>query len=294
MAFRYANGMTKEEYKAYYNALPDPQKTLSLDEWSKYRDMLARINNKAADEFRDAVFNVNGRWKGVGLGKIPADELIEYAYGLTTKYGEASGALAVEMYDEIAEASGVVVPAAAPAETASFSEVAKTVNGVLKQSLNEEMLAGAIERLTKLPAEDTMIQNSVRDGAELAWIPHGDTCAFCITLASRGWQPASQKMLRNGHAEHVHGHCDCTHAVRFNDSMKVEGYNPDAYLRREGHTKEPHKRHEAGDIPTQQGRNKRPKAIRLRQTARAGSIKSGRSRHHLMAVFLYQILTGGS
>lgn len=231
MAFRYANGMTKEEYKAYYNALPDPQKTLSLDEWSKYRDMLARINNKAADEFRDAVFNVNGRWKGVGLGKIPADELIEYAYGLTTKYGEASGALAAEMYDEIAEASGVVVPAAAPAETASFSEVAKTVNGVLKQSLNEEMLAGAIERLTKLPAEDTMIQNSARDGAELAWIPHGDTCAFCITLASRGWQPASQKMLRNGHAEHVHGHCDCTHAVRFNDSMKVEGYNPDAYLR---------------------------------------------------------------
>lgn len=231
MAFVYANGMTRDEYKAFVEELPVPQKTLSPAEWSRYRDMLAKINIKAADEFRDAVFNINGRWKGVGLGKIPEDELIEYVYALSTKYGEASGALAAEMYDEIALRSSVVVPSAAPAEPASLGEVIKTVKGVLKQSLNEELMAGAVSRLVKLPAEDTMIQNGIRDGAELAWIPYGDTCAFCLTLASRGWQPASKKLLKNGHAEHVHGNCDCTHAVRFDDAMNVAGYRPEKYLR---------------------------------------------------------------
>lgn len=205
--------------------------TLSLNEWSRYRDLLEKINTKAADEFRDAVFTVNGKWGGVGLGKIPADELIEYVYSLATKYGEASGALAAEFYDEMAVLSGVSVPAAIPAETATVGEVAKTVRGVLKQSLNEEVMASAVSRLVKLPAEDTMIQNGIRDGAELAWIPNGDTCAFCITLASRGWQPASKKLLRQGHAEHVHGNCDCTHAVRFREDFNIPGYNPDKYLR---------------------------------------------------------------
>lgn len=45
--------------------------TLSMREWAKYRDRLKRISQKAADEFRDAVFAKNGRWSGVGLGNIP-------------------------------------------------------------------------------------------------------------------------------------------------------------------------------------------------------------------------------
>lgn len=61
-------------------------------------------------------------------------------------------------------------------------------------------------------------------------MPHGDTCAFCITLASRGWQKASRKSIRNGHAEHIHANCDCTYAIRFNRETTVEGYHPEKYL----------------------------------------------------------------
>ena len=63
-------------------------------------------------------------------------------------------------------------------------------------------------------------------------MPHCDSCAFCITLASRGWQRASKKALKNGHAEHIHAHCDCEYAVRFGRESSVKGYDPDEYWQR--------------------------------------------------------------
>ena len=62
-------------------------------------------------------------------------------------------------------------------------------------------------------------------------MPQGDTCAFCITLASRGWQRASKKAIRKGHAEHIHAHCDCTYAVRHDSRTNVAGYDPEKYLK---------------------------------------------------------------
>lgn len=61
-------------------------------------------------------------------------------------------------------------------------------------------------------------------------MPHGDSCAFCLTLASRGWQRASQAAIKGGHAEHIHANCDCEYAVRFDGRTSVAGYDPEAYL----------------------------------------------------------------
>ena len=73
-----------------------------------------------------------------------------------------------------------------------------------------------------------MLQNAQRDRAQFAWIPMGDTCAFCLTLGSRGWQNQSKKAMKNGHAEHIHANCDCQYAVRFDGRSTVEGYDPEA------------------------------------------------------------------
>lgn len=203
--------------------------SLTLAQWIKYRDMLARVSEKAAEEFRDAVFATNGRFGGVGLGNIPRDELIAYAYALIAKYSEGSAAAACEMYDAIALLSGVSVPPAVPADVPTIAEVGKAINGVLKQSQNPEVVSSPVSRLVKRTGQDTTLQNALRDGAEAAWIPFGDTCAFCIALASRGWQTVSKKTLKNGHAEHIHGNCDCAYAVRFNSDTQVEGYEPEEY-----------------------------------------------------------------
>lgn len=200
--------------------------TMPLNVWVKYKDLLAKISQKAADEFREAVFSTKGYFKGVGLASIERQALIDYAYALVTKYSEASSAAVCVFYDELAELSNVYVPPAVPAESADIKTVAKAVSF----TDNEEMLGSAVGRLVKQASQDTTLQNALRDGAQFAWIPNGDTCAFCIALASRGWQTASRNAIKNGHAEHIHGNCDCAYAVRFNNKTNYAGYDPDKYL----------------------------------------------------------------
>ena len=188
--------------------------------WNAYIAKLRAINDKAVDELW-------GWLKAHGIDD--ADAMIDYAFALSTKYGNASAALAAEMYDAAVDLSGMFYPAAVPAETATIGEVAKAVVGTAKTG-NPEIISGAVGRLVKMAGVDTTMQNALRDGAEWAWIPVGDTCAFCITLASRGWQQASKKAIKGGHAEHIHANCDCTYAIRFDSSSNVEGYDPDKYL----------------------------------------------------------------
>ena len=202
--------------------------TMTLDEWAKYRDLLKKLSDKAAEEFRDAVFSESGRWHGIGLANIPRDELISFTYALVTKYSEGAATAACEMYDAIAELSGVALPPAEPAPTASIDEVAKTVYGTANTN-NEEIIANSIGRLVKRAGQDTTLRNAQRDGAYAAWIPSGDTCAFCITLASRGWELVRNTDFKDGHAKHIHSNCDCAYAVKFNDEVKYSNYDPSKY-----------------------------------------------------------------
>lgn len=204
--------------------------TISDESWSKYISDLRKVNDEAARlmlEFMDLHRDPDGLWNSREVRQA----IIQYAYGLSSKYGEAAAELACEMYDAVGALSDVIIPAAVPAEVPTYADIAKAVNGTLKQSSNLEMVASAVARQVKMVSVDTVMQNALRDGAEWAWIPHGDTCAFCITLASRGWQKASKKALKGGHAEHIHANCDCTYAVRFNSRTDVQGYDPDKYKR---------------------------------------------------------------
>lgn len=166
-------------------------------------------------------------WNPHGTGD--ADALIAYAAALVTKYGEGSAELACQMYDALAEAANAGVPAAEPAAPADYGEVARMVNATKNQ--NPANLPNGVSRLVKRAGADTTLKNAVRDGAEWAWVPHGDACPFCITLASNGWQKASSKVLKGGHAEHIHANCDCEFAIRFDHNTTVAGYDPEKYLK---------------------------------------------------------------
>lgn len=188
--------------------------------WNNYIARLSRLNEAAGQKMREYI-----RLHGTD----DTEALISYAYAVITRYGEGSAELACQMYDALAEAEGVLLPAAEPAATASYGEVARMVHATKDQ--NPENLPSGVSRLVKRAGADTTLHNAVRDGAEWAWVPHGDTCPFCITLASRGWQRASKKMLKGGHAEHIHSNCDCEFAVRFHSGTSVAGYDPEKYLR---------------------------------------------------------------
>nr|DAO42421.1 MAG TPA: minor capsid protein 2 [Caudoviricetes sp.] len=193
---------------------------ITANAWNEYITRLSRLNRKAGQLMREYIGS---------HGTENTADLIAYAYGLVTKYGEGSAELACQMYDALAEAANAGVPAAEPAVPADYGEVARMVNATKSQ--NPANLPNGVSRLVKRAGADTTLKNAVRDGAEWAWVPHGDTCPFCITLASNGWQKASSKVLKGGHAEHIHANCDCEFAIRFDHSTTVAGYDPEKYLK---------------------------------------------------------------
>ncbi len=192
---------------------------LTAQTWSEYVARLARLNQSAGQLMADYIAT-----HGTG----DTDALIAYAHALVTKYGEGSAELACQMYDALAAAAKAGVPAAEPAQTASYGEVARMVQAT---KASPPQMQRGVSRLVKRAGADTTLKNALRDGAEFAWIPQGDTCAFCLTLASRGWQKASQAAIKGGHAEHIHANCDCEYAIRFDGTSTVAGYDPDKYLR---------------------------------------------------------------
>ena len=187
--------------------------------WAAYTQQLAKLNKKAGQLMADYI---------AAHGTGDTDALIAYAHALVTKYGEGSAELACQMYDALAAAAKAGVPAAEPAQTAAYSEVARMVQAT---KASQPQMQQGVSRLVKRAGADTTLKNALRDGAEWAWVPQGDTCAFCLTLASRGWQKASQAAIKGGHAEHIHANCDCEYAIRFDGRSTVAGYDPDKYLR---------------------------------------------------------------
>lgn len=193
---------------------------ISTKAWVQYITKMAKISQKAADLMQAYV-------QKHGFDDDKA--LLDYAFALSQRYGQAIGSLSCSMYEATAAAQGVTVPTAEIADLPEYGEVAKAVHGTMKRS--PISVPSTVARLVKQVGADTTLKNAMRDGAQFAWVPHGDTCSFCITLASRGWQYMSKKALKNGHAEHIHANCDCQYAVRFDGKSGVRGYDPDKYLK---------------------------------------------------------------
>lgn len=198
---------------------------ITRTEWNNYVEKLSKLSDKASKEFADWA-EKNGGWSA-----IDRQVLAEVGWSIASKYAEGSSALAAEMYDAIAYAEKANVPQAELAADVEFKTVAKAINGALKTSTNDDFVSSTVGRAVKQAGADTMLKNASRDQAEFAWIPSGDSCPFCLVLASNGWRRASKKTVNGGHAEHIHTNCNCQFAIRFNKDFNVEGYKPEEYQR---------------------------------------------------------------
>lgn len=198
--------------------------TISLNDWMNFINTMSKLSGTAAEKMREYIR------KGGGYANMDADDVVGYAVALAQKYGEGAATLSALMYDAIAELSGKILPPAELAEMPKYGEMAKAIMGAAKSTTDEEYLSEIVGRFVKRTGADTTLHNALRDGAQFAWIPHGDTCAFCLALASNGWQYASKNALKNGHAEHIHSNCDCMYGIRFDNSTNYAGYDPDRYL----------------------------------------------------------------
>lgn len=192
---------------------------LSRKEWSNYVGKLSMINQTAGRKMREWI-------ERHGTGDI--ESLVTVAYALTTKYGEAASATSCAMYDAIAHRQKANVPPAEPKPTQNIKYVDKAIRGTLERT--PDMVPETVSEMVKRTGSETTLKNAKRDGAYFAWVPNGDTCPFCITLASNGWRRASKKTIEGDHADHIHKNCDCEFAINFGGPGQIEGYDPDKYL----------------------------------------------------------------
>lgn len=199
---------------------------ISRNTWNRYIKLLRSINDTAAQDLERWAFDVFGNGLiDVNTRDADGNNIIDYAYLVTSKYGNASAAVSAEMVEAMAELAGIAIPPAELAPNPTYNDVAKTIQGVLKTSQNREEITSAVGRLVKQTGARTTRRNAQRDGAQYAWIPSGDTCAWCIMLAGKGWQYARTASYK----DHIHSNCDCAYAIRYNSRMSVEGYDPEAY-----------------------------------------------------------------
>lgn len=207
--------------------------TITQSEWNRYVRLLRQLNEQAAMDIvsfmRNNLLHDPTSNAIEALTDAQRKELLDYAYAIVQKYGEGAAALSAEMYDAVAILEGRYIAPAEMAQLANYGDVAKAVNGTLLQSSNLDEIANAAARWVKMAGADTTLHNAIRDGAQFAWVPSGETCAFCIMLASSGWQYASKKAIKGGHAEHIHSNCDCQYAVRYDERTTIAGYDPDEY-----------------------------------------------------------------
>ena len=95
---------------------------ISTKDWKNYIYRLSALDQKAGELMQEWI-------RKHGFSDTQA--MIDYAYAVAQKYGEGSAALAAEMYDAVAEMAGKMYPPAVAARAPGYSEVAKTVNGIL-------------------------------------------------------------------------------------------------------------------------------------------------------------------
>ncbi len=194
------------------------------NQWNRYRNAMSKLSKQASAEMESWIASQGG------YQAIEFEAAIAKAYQISTKYGEASASLSALMYDSIAEASGVAVPSAVVAETATIGEVSKAIYGASTFSQNADYISNIVGRMVKQAGADTTMQNAIRDGAEWAWVGTGDSCAYCELLSANGWQKASKEVLKGNHAEHIHSNCDCQFVIRFDSDTTVQGYKPNESL----------------------------------------------------------------
>ena len=95
----------------------------------------------------------------------------------------------------------------------------------------EALLSGALQRYVMSGARDTVARNVRLDPAKprFAVVPTDtNPCAWCVTMASRGWVYTSRESAEKHSG--FHDNCKCQVVPSFDaDDAYIKGYDPDRY-----------------------------------------------------------------
>ncbi len=143
-------------------------------------------------------------------------KLTRQVAALTTKYGLASGTLAVYQYRQARAAAGLTNPfTVTPAKTAPLQQVGQSLDWATQPLWSDQPnlvtaktnVNGVAEKLVLGVGRQTIVDNVHRDSKAHGWarITEPAPCAFCALLAIRGAVYRSDKAA----SFQAHDHCRC-------------------------------------------------------------------------------------
>ena len=178
-------------------------------------------------------------WRGINTLNANAtrDLMLEAVPLLVTSYGDVAATVAADFYDDVRDASEArgrftAEPVADLDADDLRGQVRWSLSPIYSRTPDPEQalsrLSGKVDEYTLQSGRDTVATNTRRDPAGPRWarVPVGKTCAFCVSLASRGAAYRSEESARG--ANRYHGGCDCTPAPFWPNDPYPDGYDPDA------------------------------------------------------------------
>ena len=215
-----------------------------------------QVPRSAYDGLTDAINDLSGKSRelfdarfrdGLGAfldagGAVPPENvaaLREFALGLLDDVGGAAAEVAysygAEFYDA-ARAAAVGSPLhASPAPPNPHAANEAAVKGMIEtvaKTGQVELFAAAcaarVDYVARKSCGDAVVRCAAKDPRKprFARVPQGgETCRFCLMLASRGAVYLTEH--KAGAVDHYHANCDCKVVPDWGDG--IEGYDPDEW-----------------------------------------------------------------
>lgn len=178
-----------------------------------------------------ALNNLFAEWDGSDYDALrtAAIAVLESILGA---YTDLTAARAAESYDAMRAAQAVGGAYAAVADSrrrpgatqGALYAITKTFEETQSEDRFRAEVLGRVDTEMRRAANQCIAHNASRDPKKptYARVPVGETCGFCLMLASFGYQYTSEEA-----ASHAHRHCNCRIVPSFGEA-EVRGYDPDA------------------------------------------------------------------
>ena len=201
-------------------AAPNYQQVLA------FSNTTAQLAEAAVDEFESEI------WDGITF-----DEAMEIAKRIAEKFAFYGAELGAQWYDFCSQVAGVDVPPAElyPLESEDIAISAEAYRqdalGKTPGEIFDEFISEQIAKSIRATGSANLHRDYNRGRVPGRWarVPVGETCAFCLMLASQGAWYLSRESALGEEAGHYHRKCDCK-AVYHADPESIAGYkNLDYY-----------------------------------------------------------------
>lgn len=184
---------------------------------------LAELSKAAQAEFIDGFGSINPRMQHQRTAFVR-----EWFPELIHQYGVVTAAIGADVFEAEARELGLR-PATEVAPGVNAERAAARLGAELATTTTLSTSLQLVDELVKQPYRSTFQDSAIASGAGWARVPVGDTCNFCILLASRGGVYSSKDVAIFGFkGKKYHGDCDCQPVLVRSPDDYPAGYDPDA------------------------------------------------------------------